>query len=235
MPPGQPIPTVSTNRVHIEPKTPDRAQTVPGTARGRPEPGQTTLGDTLSKFKVGIQTYITSHWARLNSAPFSDKKSEPQHEQRPVSPQGPQALPPLIPLQGGPPTTLGDSYTDGYASEDDFQSVHSGDNESVTDNPPDNNPGPKAENAPTQDPPTQEILGINPSEGTSGETPTLGPNQLAQNTPSDSPQDEEEPTPQEREGIAQHTPHRRFNRPPGIPAIRGAVSAWISFFDVYRQ
>ena len=124
---------------------------------------------------------------------------------------------------------------DEYANEDDFQSAHSGDNGNVTDNPPDNNPDPKAENAPAQDQPTQEILGINPGEGTSGETPTLRPNPQAQNTPRHYPQEEEEPTPQEREEILQHTPHRRFNRPPGIPAIRGTISAWISFFDVYRQ
>ena len=61
VPPGQLIPTSSTNRIHIESKTPDRAQTVPGTAGRRPESGQTNLGDALSKFKVGIQTYVTNH------------------------------------------------------------------------------------------------------------------------------------------------------------------------------
>ena len=187
------------------------------------------------KFKVGIQTYITSHWARLNSVPFSDKKSEPRHEQRPVSPQGPQALPPLTPLQEGPPTTLGDSYTDEYASEDDFQSAHSGDSESVPDNPPDDYPDPEVENTPKPDPPTPEGLSNNPGEGTSGGTPALGLNPVTQDIPSDSPQEGEEPTPQEREEILQRTRRHRFIRPPDIPAIRGAVTAWISLFDVYRQ
>ena len=241
MPSKQPIPTISTNRVHNEPsqenelKTPDKAQTIPETARGKPEPGQTNLGDTLSKFKAGIQTYITSHWTRLNSVPIPGKKIGPRHEQGPVSPQGPQALPPLTPLQEEPPDTLGDSYTDENAREDDFQSAHSSDNNSDPDSPPDGGPGPEVENAPKPDPPTQEDLGSNPGEGTSGETPALGPNPLTQEIPSDGPQEGEEPTPQEGEENLQQTRHRRIIRPPDIPAIRGAVTAWISFFDVYRQ
>ena len=82
---------------------------------------------------------------------------------------------------------------------------------------------------------TQEGLDSNPGEGTSGETPALGPNPLTQEIPSDGPQEGEEPTPQEGEENLQQTRHRRIIRPPDIPAVRGAVTAWISFFNVYRQ
>ena len=106
---------------------------------------------------------------------------------------------------------------------------------SVPDNPPDDGPGPEVENAPKPDPPAQEDLGSNPGEGTSGETHALGPNPLTQEIPSDGPQERKEPTPQEGEENLQQTRHRRIIRPPDIPAVRGAVTAWISFFNVYRQ
>ena len=155
--------TGSTRRVHTEPKTTDKAQTAQRSARGRPESGQTSLSDALSRARAGIQTYAANHWARLNSVPIPDKKNGPRDEQRPVSPQGPQARP------------------------------------------------------------------------TPRETSTMGLSPLAQNTPSDNPQDEEEPEPQGREGIPQHIPHRRFTRPKGVSAMRGAASAWISFFDAFRH
>ena len=167
--------------------------------------------------------------------PSRIKKIGPGHEQRPVSPQGPQEPPPRTPLQEGPLTTLGDSHTSEYASGDGFPSTHNGDRENVPNSPPDDYPDPEVENTPKPDPPTPEGLSNNPGEGTSGGTPALGLNPVTQDIPSDSPQEGEEPTPQEREEILQQTPHRRFNRPPDIPAIRGAVTAWISFFDVYRQ
>ena len=84
-----------------------------------------------------------------------------------------------------PPATPDDTSSDDDTGDDDFQSAHSSDNNSDPDSPPGGGPGPEVENAPKPDTPTQEDLGSNPGEGTSGETPALGPNPLSQEIPSE--------------------------------------------------